>query len=63
MEKKAIYCPKCKRQVATYDGKASVNIEVNCKKCKRRVVFYPCSGETKTKKIPPRQCGSGITFY
>lgn len=57
-----IYCPKCKRKVAIYDGKSTINVIVNCKKCRKRVVYYVDTEEIEIKPIPPRNCSSGMTF-
>lgn len=59
---KIIYCPRCGRKVATWDGRTSINLIVNCKKCKKRVVYHVSTGETEIKNIPPRKCSSGLTF-
>ena len=61
--RKTIYCPKCNRRVAEYDGKASNNVVVNCKKCSKRIVYYFETGETIAKPIPIREQGSGKRFY
>lgn len=62
-KEKTIYCPKCKRRVATYDGRSSNNVIVNCKNCKKRVVYYFETDETVLKEIPIREQGSGKRFY
>lgn len=61
--KKSIYCPICKRKVATWDGKSTIPILVNCGKCKKRIVFDMETGETKAREIPPRVSSSAKTFY
>ena len=48
---KPIYCKRCGRQVATYDGKASANIEVKCKKCNVLVIFRPINGTVELKEL------------
>lgn len=62
-EPKTIYCPRCGRKVATYDGRSTINVIANCKKCKERVVYHVDTGETEIKPIPPRNTSSGMTFY
>ena len=62
-EPKTIYCPKCDRKVATWDGKSSANIIVHCKKCKIRVVYHVDTQKKEKKKIPQRNSSSGMTFY
>ena len=49
-EPKTIYCPRCGRKVATWDGRSSMNISVNCKKCRKRVVYHVDTGTTELKK-------------
>ena len=63
MAAKTIYCPVCRRKVATWDGKTKIPILVNCRKCKKRVVFDMETGETTAKPIPPRVSSSAKTFY
>lgn len=62
-EPKTIYCPKCGRKVSVWDGKTSIHVIANCKKCRKRVIYRTDTGETEIKKIPPRNCSSGMTFY
>lgn len=62
-EPKTIYCPRCGRKVANYDGRSSINVIVHCKKCKMRVVYHVDTDITEIKKIPPRNTSSGMTFY
>lgn len=62
-EPKIIYCPKCGRKVATWDGKSTINLIVHCKKCKKRIVYHVDTGNTEIKNIPPRTTSSGMTFY
>ena len=38
-ESKTIYCPKCGRKVAIWDGRSTNNISVKCKKCNKLVVY------------------------
>lgn len=61
-EPKTIYCPWCRRRVAHYDGRTTIDINANCKKCKKRIVYHVSTGEIKIKPIPPRSCSSGLTF-
>ena len=61
-EPKTIYCPRCGRKVATWDGRSSMNISVNCKKCRKRVVSHVDTGTTELKKILQRTTSSGMTF-
>ena len=49
-EPKTIYCPRCGRKVAVWDGRSSMNISVNCKKCRKRVVYHVDTGTTELKK-------------
>ena len=62
-EPKTIYCPRCGRRVGQWDGRSSINVITNCRKCQKRVVYNVDTGETEIKKIPPRQCSSGLRFY
>lgn len=57
-----IYCPQCKRVVATYDGRTKTPLITNCKRCEKRVVFDPVTRKIELKKIPPRETSSGVTF-
>jgi hypothetical protein len=59
---KIIYCPNCKRRVAVYDGKSTINVVANCKKCKKKVVFHVDTLETEIKNISQRTSASGKTF-
>lgn len=60
---KIIFCPKCKRKVATYDGKSTIDVISRCYKCNKRVIYHIETGVTELKKRPPRNCSSGISFY
>ena len=62
-EPKTIYCPRCGRKVAIWDGRSIINVIANCKKCNKRIVYHVDTGETERKDIPPRNCTSGMTFY
>lgn len=59
---KTIYCPRCGRKVATWDGRSSMPVIGKCKKCSKRVVYYVDNGETEIKDIPQRNCSSGVTY-
>lgn len=61
-EPKTIYCPKCGRQVAHYDGKQTINPRGKCKKCKHVVVYDIKKDDRFIEKIPQRHCSSGMTF-
>lgn len=61
-EEKVIYCPKCKKRVAKYDGKATIDIIARCQTCKKRVVYHIATEETEIKKIPLRETSSGLEF-
>lgn len=63
VEPKTIYCPRCGRKAATYDGRSTINVIARCKKCQKRVVYHIDTGETEIKPIPPRTTSSGMTFY
>ena len=63
MDARVIYCPKCRRKVARWDGKSKINVIVNCKKCKKRIVYHVDKLETEIKNIPQRNLSSGKTFY
>ena len=60
---KTIYCPKCGRRVATWDGRSTIDVIVNCRKCNKRVVFNVETQETIIKDVPIRATSSGKTFY
>lgn len=62
-EPKKIYCKKCHRAVATWDGKSTINIQVKCNKCKKLVVYEIDSEETILKDLPQRNQSSGMRFY
>lgn len=59
---KTIYCPKCGRKAATWDGRSTIPVIGRCKKCQKRVIYYPDNDETVIKDIPERNCSSGMTF-
>lgn len=58
-----VYCPRCKRRVASWDGKSTSNVVANCRKCNKRIVFHTDALEVEVKEIPERHCSSGVTFY
>lgn len=60
---KNIYCPKCGRKVAKYDGRSSINIVVKCKNCKKMVVYDVEKDETICKDMPLRTTSSGKRYY
>lgn len=62
-EQKTIYCYKCGRKVATWDGKSKIDIQVKCKKCKKLVVYEIDSEQTIIKDLPQRSKSSGMRFY
>ena len=62
-EPKTIYCPKCGRKVATWDGCSTNNISVKCKKCNKLVVYDVENEKVKIKEIPQRTTSSGMRFY
>ena len=62
-EPKTIYCPKCGRKVATWDGRSTINISAKCKKCNKLVVYNVENEKTEIKAIPPRTTSSGMRFY
>lgn len=62
-EPKTIYCPNCFRKVATYDGRSTMNINVNCKKCRKRIIYYSVKDIVEIKDIPKRETSSGMRFY
>lgn len=61
-EPKTIYCPRCKRRVAQWNGKSTIDIISKCKKCNIRVIYRIETGITEKKEIPPRAQSSGINF-
>lgn len=62
-EPKTIYCPKCGRKVATWDGRSTINISVKCKKCNKLVVYNVENENVEIKEIPQRATSSGMRFY
>ena len=62
-EPKTIYCPKCGRKVATWDGRSANNISVKCKKCNKLVVYDVGNEKSEIKTIPQRTTSGGMRFY
>lgn len=62
-EPKTIYCPRCGRRVACWDGKASMYISNTCNKCGKLIVFNPSDQKTEMKNVPARNQSSGKRFY
>ena len=62
-EPKTIYCPRCGRKVATWDGRSTMNISVKCKKCKKLVIYNVKNEKVEIKNIPQRTTSSGMIFY
>ena len=62
-EPKTIYCPKCSRKVATWDGRSTINISVKGKKCNKLVVYDVKNENVEIKEIPQRETSSGKRFY
>lgn len=57
-----IFCPQCNSYVGTWDGRSTSNYIARCNKCRKRVVYHVDSGGVELKPLPPRTCGSGLTF-
>lgn len=62
IESKTIYCPKCGRKVATYDGRSTINVIARCNKCRKRVIYHIDTEKTELKDLPHRNTASGMTF-
>ena len=62
-EPKTIYCPKCGRKVATWDGRSANNISVKCKNCNKLVVYDVENEKSEIKAIPQRSTSGGMRFY
>ena len=60
---KTIYCPKCGRKVATWDGRSKNNVLSKCSKCRKLVVYDTEIKEVKLMEVPPRIASSGMRFY
>lgn len=63
MKSKMIYCPQCRRKVATYDGRATINKIAKCKKCNLQVIYDVARDETTVKPLPKRETSSGVFLY
>ena len=61
-ESKEIYCPKCQRKVATWDGRSTTNIVASCIKCHKKIVYHTDTHETEVKPYPQRATSSGMTY-
>lgn len=59
---KKIYCPKCGRRVAKWDGKSTIDIVTQCRNCSKQVIYRIKTGETMAKDMPPRPASSGLRF-
>ena len=62
-EPKTIYCPKCGRKVAKWDGRSTNNISVKCKKCNKLIVYDVENEKSEIKEIPQRSTSGGMRFY
>jgi DNA-directed RNA polymerase subunit RPC12/RpoP len=62
MEALTVYCPKCGRKVAKYDGRSTIDIVVNCRKCSKQIVYRVATKKIEIADIPMRKTSSGITF-
>jgi hypothetical protein len=60
---KIIYCPKCGRKAALYDGKSSMTMKIKCRNCSRLVVYDAIKDEVGQENMPERTTGSGLRFY
>ena len=58
-----IYCPRCDKAVAHYDGNTKNTIKVKCKNCNKLVVYSPKLGYAILTELPPRVTSSGMRFY
>lgn len=54
-----IHCPKCWTKVATYDGRATMNVLARCTKCRKRVIFHVDTKTTTVEDFPQRNTSSG----
>ena len=62
-ETKTIYCPKCGRKVAIWDGRSTNKMSVKGKKCNKLVVYDVENEKVEIKNIPQRTTSSGMIFY
>ena len=63
MKSKTIYCPRCRRKVAPYDGRATINKITKYKKCDLQVIYNVARDETTVKPLPKRETSSGTVLY
>lgn len=61
-EPKSIICPSCKRTIAKWDRKSSMNIDIKCRKCNKLVIFRPINETVEIKYLPQRVSASGMRF-
>lgn len=59
---KPIFCPICKKRVAIYDGKSKTNVMSKCNDCQKRVLYLVDEDITVLRKLPTRNCSSGVNF-
>lgn len=62
-ESKTIYCPRCGRKAAFYDGRTTINPIARCRKCNKLVIYNVAKGAVTMKAVPERNCSSGMRFY
>jgi hypothetical protein len=62
MKEMKVYCPRCKRKVASWDGKSKINVKVMCRNCKKTVLFHVDTKETEIIASDVRGASSGVTF-
>lgn len=62
-ESKPIKCPWCRRKVATYDGRTTMDIRAACRYCRKLVVYHVGNGTTEIKELPERTESSGKRFW
>lgn len=60
---KKVRCPKCLRQLAFYDGKGAIDIEVGCYACDILVIFEITKRKTRYVDFPQRNTSSGCRFW
>ena len=61
-EQKTIYCPKCGRKTAHWDGKSSIDVVSVCRKCDKQVIYRVATGKTEIKDRKPRPSSNGMNF-
>lgn len=57
-----IYCPRCKKVVAHWDGKSKSNVVVKCPDCRKQIIYHIDTGITQRIDAPARRCSSGVSF-